>query len=117
MEKLEAAEQQQREQQQRWSRRRARAGAEEEGEHERGDGGVTDDCAGWLWEGEHRDKRQRVKSDKRKQRPCAWCGVPARSVCGGCKAVRYCNRVHQACHWRSGHMHECTREHVWPTVD
>ena len=105
---------QQRGQQRSRSRSRARTEAEEAGERERGDGEVTDGWEGWLWEGVHRDKRQRCKNDKRQQRPCALCGVLCRHVCSGCRAMNYCSREHQRLHWVGGHVHMCSREYPRP---
>ncbi|KAL9257466.1 Programmed cell death protein 2-like protein [Drosera capensis] len=41
---------------------------------------------------------------------CCWCGTwKGDKLCSGCKSIRYCSKVHQAMHWRSGHKSECKR--------
>lgn len=38
---------------------------------------------------------------------CALCREPARSLCSGCKDVRYCSQACQKTHWTSGHKKKC----------
>ncbi|KAL9261291.1 Programmed cell death protein 2-like protein [Drosera capensis] len=41
---------------------------------------------------------------------CCWSGTwKGDKLCSGCKIIRYCSKVHQAMHWRSGHKGECKR--------
>ncbi|CUG86296.1 zinc finger protein, putative [Bodo saltans] len=40
---------------------------------------------------------------------CAWCGREREKLlrCGGCKAVHYCTKQHQALDWKGSHKGEC----------
>jgi hypothetical protein len=42
-------------------------------------------------------------------RPCDYCATTSEVLvrCSKCKAVRYCGRVYQRAHWKTGHNHAC----------
>ncbi|XP_026462292.1 programmed cell death protein 2-like [Ctenocephalides felis] len=38
---------------------------------------------------------------------CAVCGSSGRFKCGNCHLYRYCSKIHQVAHWKSGHKSLC----------